>query len=836
MRHLGNALTLSLLGLTWLQIRAGDTVPRADALPERAVARLGVVRPRWNYVTAHAFPSTHTLITADDSLNVFHWDIASGRILRHQQFPCADTAWPRLSADGKILAARDWGGAALRLYDLQTGKQIGNLTAPGVDSLWEFEISGDGRFVAGIAHTKKALSAHLWDTLTGKAVPLHSDKGYVQPPRFSPLGNRVVAMVDDVPKCWDAASGKLIWIGERVRTVDPSVICFTPDGKYVLARSGSPESPPIWWDAETGKIVSAKTGSPGSARSLIEYGPVPRLPIFSANGRTMITVREAQMVRVMDTGTGEMRKEIANIDGILGLAADGRTLIGWAPGGIPQCWNTETGKALWPEIPDRSHAGNVSRVEFSPNGRLLVSVGADGEARIWDVDTRTVLSKHSTAPGGPVLFSSDGRFLFLCSASDIIQWDVVNHQSVRRLKVMGWAIEQTKGFVGLALSRDQISLTALADLEKEEWLLSAWTIASGEQVVQKKLDLAGNRLALWPGEAILSQKGEVCDARNAKVLFAIQSPRDDMANRWCGRTVVAQSGAMAVCAAEPAKPGAELNPWPPPMEQPAPSVPPLCVIDTEIGRVVQTIQTEKTGVFELSPNGRWLAMIEPHGFGIWETSSGRHVQSFAQTGVRSLAFNPNNHTIATGLANGTVIIWDLTPVGFHAKSEMTSEELQETWTHLTGADCARALEAIWLLTAAKSDAVAFLATQLKSITPVSDEHLQKLISDLDSSRYAVREAALRELAGLGDRALPAVRKAKRGSLSQEAQWRVDRLLNRRFIPLSSQTVQFLRAVEVLERIGSPEARQELTKLSAGDPRVIETRAVREALEHLSRKQ
>jgi hypothetical protein len=251
---------------------------------------------------------------------------------------------------------------------------------------------------------------------------------------------------------------------------------------------------------------------------------------------------------------------------------------------------------------------------------------------------------------------------------------------------------------------------------------------------------------------------------------------------------------------------------------------------------LQSIRPDKPGRFEVSPNGRWSAMMEPQGFAIWETGSGKRVLSFAQAGVRSLAFAPDSKTIATGLANGTIVIWDLSPEKLDLNIKLSAAELREAWSRLTGSEGDRAYEALWRLTAAKADAVPFLSAQLKTIAPVSDEHIQRLIADLDASRYAARETASRELADLGDRAIPALRAARGGPLSVEAQRRVDRLLNRRFIPIPSETIRFLRAVEVLERIGTPQAQQALVALSAGDSRVLETRAVREALERMARRE
>jgi WD40 repeat protein len=816
-----------LLALIPAAIRSDEPTPLNDALPDRAVARLGVVRPRWNYVTAHAFPTPTTLVTADDSLNVYTWDLATGRILRHLQFPCKETAWPKLSPDGKFLAARDWGGKTIRRFNLEWDHAYSeDLTVPDIDSLWEFDVSPGGWSIAGIAHTKKSLSAHLWDRESSRAIPLHVGPGYIQPPRFSPDGSTVVAFVEDVPRCWKGKGGATVWTGERARNVDPTTLCFTPDGDYIVARSSISSSSPIWWNAHSGKLVPA-------SEIPIDFGPLSRLPVFSANGRTIVTVQEGQKIQVRDGKTGRVKREIANVEGVLGLSPDGRYCAGWLEGSAPQCWDTETGKPLWPEIPDRAHAGGVNTVAFSPNGRLFVSVGADGIARIWDVAKRSVLAKFPVAPDAPIVFSRNGEELYLCGTSDIIQWDTAHNKSIRRLKVIGWALEQTKGFVGTALSRDEKSVAAIASVGKDEWIISAWSVATGEQTLQNKLILQGDHLALWPGDAMLMQRGHVCNRRSGDVLFTIDPPRDDLAFRWCGRSVFAHSAAIAVCASELATPAVDANVVVPQAARPTPAAQVLCVLDTDMGRVIQTIQPDKPGRFELSSNGRWLAIVEPQGFGVWETGSGRHVLSVTQSGVRSLAFGPDNRTVATGLANGCVIIWDLLRDKILSKPGLPEAEIPATWSDLNGSDVVRGYAALWRLANTQEGVVPFLAARMAPAPLVSDEHLRKLIADLDSNRFAARESASRELSGLGDRALPALRAANNGRLSLEAQWRMERLLNQRFVPLSLEKLSFLRGIEVLERIGTPEARHVLVKLSEGDPRVLETRAAREALQRLN---
>jgi hypothetical protein len=95
----------------------------------------------------------------------------------------------------------------------------------------------------------------------------------------------------------------------------------------------------------------------------------------------------------------------------------------------------------------------------------------------------------------------------------------------------------------------------------------------------------------------------------------------------------------------------------------------------------------------------------------------------------------------------------------------------------------------------------------------------RLVADLDDRRFAVRQAAERELEKLADQAEPVLRDALAGRLTLEA------LLERLDQAASPERLRALRAVEVLEWIGTPEARQVLQGLVARPP---ETRLSREA--------
>jgi WD40 repeat protein len=805
-----------LVAVGALPLGAGEPAPNGDALPGGAIARFGVARPRWNAYTAAAFSPDGTLVTADDTLNAYHWDPATGRVLRHRRFPCADTAWPQLSADGKRLAARLWGATVVHVWDLESGQGVAELKMADAESLGSFVLSPDGTMVAVAGRTKSAQALWLARAANVKREVRIADRGNIQPPAFSPDGRRVATFVDSDLKCWDAATGKLLWTGEAAKAVDPTAFRFTPDGRHVLADRGAAGGAPPCWDAATGKLAAVAV-------------PVacPRLPLFSADGRTLVASIGDNTLRVWDRKTGAVRRDVPNVDGVLALAPDGRSCYGWSANGTPQRWDLETGKPLWPEVRDIGHHGGVAQVAVSPDGRTLVSVGADGDARVWDVATRAARTTVRTTPDAEAVFTPDGRYLILGKDRQTVQWDLRTNQTVGRVPVPD-AADDRYVFTSIEPSRDGKTvylLTFCHGPKNEVAVVAGWDLATGKQTFRHAHEMPDTTAMLLPGgERLFASSGQVTDALTGAAVFAVKPPPDNPQHHWSWQNSAARAAAVVASLS-----ASELDLDAAPAKAPEFAV---RLWEADTGRMIQTVRLDRVGRFVLSPNGRWLAMVQPDGFTVREVATGLVVVTRAHGGVRSLAFGPDSRTLATGLANGTVLLWDLAPDGFKPTPKLSDADLTAAWADLAVAKAGYV--PVWRLAAAPGDAVAFLRPRLKPVAPLSDERLRSLVLDLDAPKFATRESASKGLAAMGERAVPALRAAQRGTLSQEAARRIDRLLTGRDTAYSADTVRVLRAVDVLERIATPAARDVLTTLSAGDHHVPETRAAREALARLAR--
>src|SRR5262249_60839561 len=118
--------------------------------------------------------------------------------------------------------------------------------------------------------------------------------------------------------------------------------------------------------------------------------------------------------------------------------------------------------------------------------------------------------------------------------------------------------------------------------------------------------------------------------------------------------------------------------------------------------------------------------------------------------------------------------------------------------------------------AAPDRAVPLLLRRLRP-TPIDPRRLARWIADLDDESYEVRSRATEELARHVQVIEPALRRALEDRPSLEMRRRLEELLGKIEGDLSPSMLSSLRAVEALERLGTPAARRGPGEVGAGCP-------------------
>ncbi len=199
--------------------------------------------------------------------------------------------------------------------------------------------------------------------------------------------------------------------------------------------------------------------------------------------------------------------------------------------------------------------------------------------------------------------------------------------------------------------------------------------------------------------------------------------------------------------------------------------------------------------------------------------TGKELHRFAghRAAVTAAAFSSDGSRLATGSKDTTALLWDIPGAvrrGNPGVDRPEPEELQTLWKQLAGFDEVAPYQAMGRLRSSGADLVA--QRLLTSLRP--DARADAWIVDLDSSRFAIRDKAEKELARLGDAAEGSLRKALAAKPSPEARRRIENLLKNRG---GAGGIRSLRAVELLEHMDTPLARKALETIAqaAADARL-----------------
>jgi WD40 repeat protein len=522
-----------------------------------------------------------------------------------------------------------------------------------------------------------------------------------------------------------------------------------------------------------------------------------------------------------------------------------------------QRWDVDSGKPMYADTFALGHVGEVRNLAWSADGRRLASDSMDGTLRVWDTVTgrplhfqrdrktfRAVSSNIARETGDNVVaLSPNGRHLLSNALGEdcLKMWDAETGKEFRTLafpareqnegpRRLFRARISTDGARSVALLGSQSNFHAVGEAVPQHKLV-VWDAKSGERLICRPIgwmELDGSAIA--PDGRTYLYGGVLRDVASGKEIARLEGMGQN-----CTRINVAFSrdGALVVGEfyRETMKDKTIYL-----------SADGVRIWETATGKTVAHLKT-KPWVEEVAfhPNNRFIATNDRDGIRIWDVVSGkaalhRRMPEIIPATPRlgSYASCPTfsaDGRLATGHPDGSILIWDF-PLPPRKREALAAEELEGLWGDLASTDAAKAWRAVWRLADAPQEALAFLRGRVRPYPTAEAELTRKLLADLDSDSFDVREAAGKHLKELSVRAEPALRAALKDKPSLELRRRIEPLLAKLAEmpqPPTPEELRQLRALIVLERIGTAEARRLLEQVGNGPLSARRTRQAAAAL-------
>jgi hypothetical protein len=233
-------------------------------------------------------------------------------------------------------------------------------------------------------------------------------------------------------------------------------------------------------------------------------------------------------------------------------------------------------------------------------------------------------------------------------------------------------------------------------------------------------------------------------------------------------------------------------------------------------------QIEFRSGLAFSPNGRYLAYCQPEGairVHDLRTSSTVSKLNGHKGGVNSLDFSPDGCRLLSSGADGTILVWDVDKIAqTKAVRSGPNKPSAELIQMLKGPDATKAYAAQHHLVEMGDQIVKPLENDVMATLRVAGqgELFGGWIADLESRDFKTRQAATDRLREKGDLAEAALRAALQKMPPPETRRRLELLLSSiaSSKPLSPPVIFAIRAVEVLEQIGTPQSCAALERLAS----------------------
>ncbi len=357
-----------------------------------------------------------------------------------------------LSPDGGLLASGGW--THVKLWDVKTGVEIGNLRLAGILTL---AFSPDAQYLmCGTSDTR----VHILDVPSlNQRKMLEGHTAWVFSLAFDPTGKVFASSGNDGQIIlWSVPDGREVarFAGHRGPVGD---LAFSPDGQR-LASGGTDYTVRLWSRVR-----------PGTHTILRGHRSGVRSVLFSGDGNELYSGSDDGEVKAWDVSPTESTNILRHPLWLWAVAfsPDSRHLaVADHHARTAVLWDVESRRRVRNV---GQHSTLVTRVKFSPDGKLLAVAGEANTVQVWNVMEDRKLFDIPKGGGGCELTFHPSAPVLAVAAEQLRFWDTRTGQETNL------PVKPPGGSAGIAFSPDGMG----GAFVMQDGSVSIWNFRTGKE-------------------------------------------------------------------------------------------------------------------------------------------------------------------------------------------------------------------------------------------------------------------------------------------------------------------------------------------------------------------
>ncbi|MBT31266.1 MAG: hypothetical protein CMO01_16550 [Thalassobius sp.] len=373
--------------------------------------------------------------SSDTSIKI--WEVLTGKMIHSFEGHEKSTSTLTFNSNGRYLVSGGWDNKVI-LWSLSNNKKLREYCGH-TEKINTVKFNPDGMSFASCSQDK---TIKTWDIVSGEMLyNLPDNLGNSNSFSYSVDGRYIISGgLNHQINMWRSQNGKLLKSFPTKLSWISSVV-YNPEGNIIAC--GNELEQTVVLNVEKGEMICKLTGYSKKITGLS----------FNSTGDKLAIVNDGKDIILWDMPSGKIYQKLQGHKGdirSIAFAPNGNEILSGSADKTAVVWKSDKDGNNNRHI-FKAHRKGIFSVAYHPSGKIFASGSADGTVILWERDTYRSIdtlfgnTKAYYEPAWNLDFSPNGKFLLSAGHNSLLKvWDITSGNLIAKAKANEGAVRAVK--------------------------------------------------------------------------------------------------------------------------------------------------------------------------------------------------------------------------------------------------------------------------------------------------------------------------------------------------------------------------------------------------------